>query len=123
MTRRKHEFSASTKRKAFDRATAKGGQCECKCGAQLQPPKVAYDHILPISLGGTNDLANCMVLTTACHGRKTAKEDVPRIRKADRQKVSAINAKAKGSIPAPPPKREKGFVDPFPNLPKRRMFA
>lgn len=96
MTRRL-EFSATTKRKAFDRAMANGGLCECRCGAALQPPKVEYDHRIPCALGGDNSIANCMVLTAACHRTKTANEDVPRIRKADRQKVAAINAKPKGA--------------------------
>ena len=95
---RRLEFSPSTKRKAFERAISKGGLCECGCGAMLHPPKVDYDHILPCALGGDNGLANCMVMTKACHAAKTAKADVPRIRKADRQKVAAINAKPKGQM-------------------------
>lgn len=83
------EFTAKTKDKAFERAK---GLCEL-CAAPLQVGRLHYDHRLPCALGGTNDLANCQVLCTPCHTEKTSKEDVPRIRKADRQRRAHIGAK------------------------------
>ena len=116
------EFSATTKRKAFDRAMMQGGKCQCGCGQDLQPPRIAYDHILPDALGGKPELANCQVLNAACHQRKTSTEDVPRIRKADRQKVASINAK-----PSPKqPIQSRGFDRkqraPKPALPPRQFY-
>lgn len=84
------EFSNTTRRKAFDRAK---GLCET-CGHDFAKSgkRPEYDHRLPDALGGRNDLPNCVVLCAPCHGIKTAKEDVPRIRKADRQRTRAIGA-------------------------------
>ena len=74
------EFSTATKRAASKRAN---GRCEL-CGLPFKG-RPQYDHRLPCALGGTNDPANCMAICVPCHAEKTAKEDVPRIRKADRQ--------------------------------------
>jgi 5-methylcytosine-specific restriction endonuclease McrA len=80
MTKRQ-EFSRKTKAKAFERCK---GFCE-SCGVKLTVGKYHYDHEIPDALGGENVLENCKVLCTACHGTKTATEDVPRIAKAARQ--------------------------------------
>lgn len=102
MTSRK-EFSAKTKDQAHARAN---GHCENRaCSAKLCPGKFHYDHILPCALGGTPVLANCQVLCDNCHKAKSAKEDVPRIRKADRQRRQHI-----GAVAAPVrPLKGRGF--------------
>ena len=84
------EFSDTTRRKALDRAK---GLCE-QCGLDFKKTgkRPEYDHRLPCALGGRNDLPNCVVLCAPCHRVKTSKEDVPRIRKADRQRTRAIGA-------------------------------
>jgi 5-methylcytosine-specific restriction enzyme A len=91
MTKRA-EFSAKVKDAAYARTK---GLC-AKCGIALQSGKIEYDHLLPCALGGGNELANCVPLCTACHSAKTGKEDVPRIRKADRQRKAHIGAKSEG---------------------------
>jgi len=78
----REEFDQRTKDKAWFRAE---GKCR-SCGVKIAPGGEEYDHILPTALGGKATLANCQVLCRACHGVKTAKEDIPRIRKADRQR-------------------------------------
>ena len=78
----REEFDQRTKDKAWFRAEGKCRSCKVK----IAPGHEEYDHILPTALGGKATLANCQVLCRACHGVKTAKEDVPRIRKADRQR-------------------------------------
>jgi 5-methylcytosine-specific restriction endonuclease McrA len=93
MTKRASEFDTATKRAAWDRC---GGQCEGKvngvrCFAFLLGRRNAFDHILPVALGGKSVLANCQVLCKDCHDRKTAK-DVGHMAKADRQKNRAIHA-------------------------------
>jgi 5-methylcytosine-specific restriction enzyme A len=87
----RREFPAKVKVAAFQRA---GGRCE-SCTAPLFPGKFAYDHIVPDALGGEPVLENCKVLCGACHGGKTAKQDVPAIAKADRQRARHLGAKPK----------------------------
>jgi hypothetical protein len=116
---KRSEFSSKTRDQAYARAK---GKCENHaCGLPLQIGKFAYDHILPDALGGKPTLANCQVLCSDCHGAKTAKQDVPRIRKADRQRKAHIGAK-------PSPKVEikgKPFAPPSPKdrtpTPKSRV--
>lgn len=94
MTRR--EFSRKVKLDAFQRAA---GRCE-ECTAHLVPGKYQYDHVTPDGLGGKPTLENCKVVCTACHGAKTAKEDVPRMAKADRQRAKLMDGK-KSKRPMP----------------------
>lgn len=113
------EFSATIKRKAFERAA---GQCE-KCSAPISAGKVDYDHILPDVLGGKPELANCQALCIPCHKEKTA-ADIGRIRKAGRQRnrhVGAITPKARIPAPAKPAPKDRRF-DRTP-LPPRPMFV
>jgi 5-methylcytosine-specific restriction endonuclease McrA len=94
------EFPGKIKDQAFARAA---GYCE-KCGITLGSKRPEYDHRLPDALGGKPTLANCWVLCTPCHSEKTAKEDVPRIRKADRQRKNHVGATtvSKAKIARPP---------------------
>lgn len=55
-----------------------------ECAHDLDGVKVEFDHILPLALGGTNDLENFQALCRPCHREKTG-GDVARISKADRQ--------------------------------------
>lgn len=74
------EFTKKVKRAAFERAE---GKCEI-CGARLHVGKFAYDHVIPDAMGGSATLENCQVGCTACHGTKTAEQDVPTIAKSNR---------------------------------------
>lgn len=78
------------------------GKCE-RCGAVLADHEGEYDHILPASLGGKPELANCQRLCKVCHKEKTAK-DVGRIRKADRQ-----HARHTGTVRDKPKIASRGF--------------
>ena len=89
------EFTAKTKDQGYVRA---GGRCEwreggIRCEAVLSPGNCEYDHVLPLALGGTSELANMQCLCKPHHLQKTAGEDVPRIRKADRQRRNHIGAR------------------------------
>ena len=59
------------------------GRCQ-SCGITLHGGDFAYDHVLPVALGGKNELSNVQVLCDPCHISKTS-GDVARISKADRQ--------------------------------------
>lgn len=86
---RRIEFSAKVRDQAAQRAN---GRCQsCKC--DMRGKAVEFDHILPAALGGEASLANCQVLCEACHKAKTGKHDVPRIRKADRQRRAENGSK------------------------------
>jgi len=90
MTKRRN-FPAKVKAAAFERAN---GKCE-SCTGKLYPGRFHYDHDIPDGLGGEPTLDNCVVRCTACHGVKTAKQDIPMIAKADRLKAKHIGAKPK----------------------------
>lgn len=118
----REEFDQRTKDKAWFRAE---GNCR-SCKVKIAPGHEEYDHILPTALGGKATLANCQVLCRACHGVKTAKEDVPRIRKADRQRRYHNGTKAEptkkiegaGFTPAKP--QNKASKPLSKSLPPRR---
>lgn len=95
------EFPRKVRLAAFARAN---GCCE-KCTRKLIGGEVPeYDHILPDALGGKPTLENCQILCAGCHAIKTGKEDVPRIRKSDRQRAAAIGAKVNKGTPMKGPK-------------------
>jgi 5-methylcytosine-specific restriction endonuclease McrA len=90
------EFSTKTQTAALKRSD---GRCE-GCGCLLVPAFTNYDHDKPCGLGGDNSLENCRVLCKTCHNLKTHKSDLPRMRKADRQRKKAFGIrKAKRRIP------------------------
>jgi 5-methylcytosine-specific restriction protein A len=82
-------FSAKVEDEAEARAA---GRCE-DCGGQLKPGKFQHDHIKPRGMGGDNSLENCLIRCTVCHLQKTLDEDMPPMRKADKQ------AKVKKQLP------------------------
>lgn len=93
----RREFPARVRIAAYERCK---GLCE-ECTARLVTGAFHYDHILPDALGGEPTLENVAVLCRACHGSKTAGQDVPRIAKADREKVRHIGAKPPSRTPLP----------------------
>ena len=106
------EFSAKTRDQAFARSC---GRCEwreagIRCDAILTSGNVEFDHILPLALGGESVLANAQALCKTHHKLKTSKGDVPRIRKADRQRRGHIGAKISNA----PVIESRGFAEPAP---------
>lgn len=75
------------------------GRCYL-CGIDIRPGETwEVEHILPVGLGGDNGVDNLRPAHTKCHKPKT-KEDVGKMRKADRLKAKHFGAKQKtGSIP------------------------
>jgi len=95
MTRRR--FSA---RNLAARLIAYDGQCaECRCkvggAAGLE-----WDHVIPLELGGEDEISNLQPLCRGCHRAKTA-SDVRAIRKAERQRQreAGIRRQPKAIIP------------------------
>jgi 5-methylcytosine-specific restriction protein A len=87
----RREFTKSVKRLALTRS---GGLCEAKgilyglpqdqrCNSNLGYG-VEFDHRIPDSIGGNNDLENCECLCKTCHAFKTFKTDIPRAAKTKR---------------------------------------
>lgn len=120
------EFPAKVRDKAADRAA---GKCQ-KCGLPFAGKKMHFDHILPLALNGESTLANCQVLCEPCHKEKTGKEDVPRIRKADRVKRAARGIKTtKGpkiecrGFPEKSDQPGKGKNSRLPLPPRRNIFT
>lgn len=88
MTKRQ-EFSTKIRDQAALRA---GDKCQI-CGMPFAGKRKHFDHILPCALDGQPTLANCSVVCEPCHKAKTGQEDVPRIRKADRQRRAHLGAR------------------------------
>lgn len=60
------------------------GRC-AGCGLPIGPGRCwDLDHVIPLAIGGLDDMTNLHVLCGSCHAGKTAGEDVPRIAKARR---------------------------------------
>lgn len=88
------EIPAKVRVAAFERC---GKRCE-RCTAPLMAGKFAYDHRIPDALGGSATLDNVQVLCTACHGQKTAREDIPVIAKTKRIRSREAGIKRPRSI-------------------------
>lgn len=73
------EFSKKTKLQAWERS---GGICECGCMQKIIGiPE--YDHFpVPASIGGSNDLSNCRVLSRKHHRLITNTKDIPALAKS-----------------------------------------
>lgn len=81
----RQEFPQSVRKKAFARCCINAvPHCE-KCGIELKPGNIEYEHLEADGLGGANTLANCGVwCRSSCSKKKTHTEDNPRMAKADR---------------------------------------
>ncbi len=94
------------------------------CGKQIVAGEAWIDeHLRALGLGGSNDLDNRAPVHAACAAAKTAKEDVPAIAKAKRQKMAALGIKADGGRKIQSrgfAKKERPSKMPLP--PRRAMF-
>lgn len=120
-TTRRTKLSATKLLAIWERERGKCMVCE----ASLQVGKFIYEHVRPLGLGGEDHPSNIRLTCLSCANAKTRNEDMPRINKAKAQKKRALGIKAatkpiKSQGFAKSEKR-KGFVDPFPNLPRRRL--
>lgn len=74
------QLPAAVRRKVLARGVC--SQCNTDMHNSQSPP-FEIDHIVPLALGGTDDLSNLRLLCQPCHKAKT-KHDLRMIRKADR---------------------------------------
>ena len=96
MTRRR--IAARERLEIFARA---GGVCHL-CGGKIQPGQDwDVSHDTPLELGGEDGGDNLLPAHRACHRRHTATEDIPRIRKAQRQQMRHVGAKPPSRTPLP----------------------
>ncbi len=87
MTRRRY-LTAKTKIQVWNHQSG----CCAICGCWHDPFYMAYDHILPLCLGGTNERPNWQALCKTCHAVKTKREAGMRA-KADRQRKAREGVK------------------------------
>ena len=95
MTRRR--FSA----KALFARLAEFGHCCADCKGKVGGAfGLDWDHVIPLAMGGDDDLSNLQPLCRNCHRSKTA-TDKGHIAKADRmrQRASGIKRQAANKIP------------------------
>lgn len=113
-----------TTRQRVELFRAHGGMCHI-CKGAIHPGK-AWDveHIIPIALGGPDELPNMAPAHRECHGAKTAGQDAPAIAKAKRREAKHIGAIApKATIPNRGfPKRDKGQRFVRAALPPRPIY-
>lgn len=109
------EFSAPTKRQAYERAK---GRCQ-DCGRALRDGEPQYHHILEARLGGDGSPANCRVLCIPCHKAVTKSQSSPRVTKMKGMHSGSINARTPKSRIPQRPKAERIIADKL-NMPPRR---
>lgn len=84
-------------------------ECSDKLGALKD---LRFDHIIPLALGGTNELSNFQAMHENCHLVKT-RQDVKNIAKTNRLRKKRLGEPAprRRAIPSRPfPKRKKNAV-------------
>jgi 5-methylcytosine-specific restriction protein A len=137
MSKRKN-FSEAILNARFKHAE---GRCEwiepetkMRCDVVLKPGHGKNwhgDHDTPDALGGQPTFENCRCLCIYHHGLKT-KDDVKRIRKADRQASAVTGAKAPGPkakiqsagfTPAEPQRKASKPIEKMAGLPRRSLYV
>ena len=95
MTRR--QFSARAKAYRLLEFNGRCADCECKVGGAAG---LDWDHIVPLELGGEDEIDNLQPLCKVCHKAKT-RGDVQAIRKAERmrQREAGIKRTVRSTIP------------------------
>ena len=95
MTRRK--FSARALMARLLEFDGKCAVCGCKVGGAAG---LEWDHVVPLALGGDDEIANLEPLCRADHRAKTA-QDVKAIRKAERQRQREAGIRRQSRNPLP----------------------
>lgn len=79
------------------------------CGQKIDAGRERYqiDHIIPLEMGGEDGGDNLAPAHEACHTRKTAQQDVPNIRKAQRQERRSMGIAKQSRNPLPGSKKSR----------------
>ncbi len=123
-TTKRKKFSPTHRLKIFEQHK---GICAL-CSRKIHPgEKFIIEHLRALALSGTNDGDNLAPVHVECAAAKTAKEDIPRISKAKRQKLRHLGIEKTG-----PKIRSAGFArvereraidkDQLPALPRRSLY-
>lgn len=97
------------------------------CGLHIEPTKPWTDeHVVPLGMGGSNDLANRRPVHMHCAEKKTREEDMPRIAKAKRAQGALVgkDPDAPTTFPSRPfaKKVKEPKTSPFAHLPLPRLM-
>jgi 5-methylcytosine-specific restriction enzyme A len=88
------------------------GQCQA-CRWHLRPGTAwEVDHIIPLGLGGRDEVSNLQVLCVPCHSGKTRRRDVPAIAKSARARARHLGAvRSRRPMPCGKTSRWKKTID------------
>jgi len=64
---KRHRFTAAERREVYAKTD---GYC-AYCGCELPASKMQVDHVLPVDLGGTDDMANLLPACRSCNNYKS----------------------------------------------------
>jgi 5-methylcytosine-specific restriction endonuclease McrA len=94
-----------TRRELIQLMLDQNGKCGCGCGSRLDPidEGVIDEHVLPLSLGGTNALTNRQLWRKPCAKAKTRRDE------ADDAKANRLLKKADPEQRKPPQIQSRGF--------------
>ncbi len=101
MTKRA-EFSKRVKLDAWARS---GERCECyrlknpTCNREKIIGTPEYHHIVEASVGGSNDLDNCLVMSKRCHRFLTETVTIPEVAKSVRIYEKRAGARTSQTMP------------------------
>lgn len=74
------------------------GRCACGCEQEISAATgIDWDHVIPLELGGEDEIENMQPLTVRCHKAKTAR-DHGDIAKAKRRQAKHLGLKGRKQL-------------------------
>jgi len=71
------------------RIVASNGRWKCSSCGELLDETYEIDHVVPLSVGGEDDISNLSALHASCHRKKTIREEMERIEKRREERRSS----------------------------------
>jgi len=81
----KRNVSSDVKKIVAYNQSYKCAACERLGVDQLLPPTYEVDHVIPLHMGGTNEIGNLEALCNSCHAQKTQYERIQRLERWNEQ--------------------------------------